>query len=331
MKRVLLWGMTVLLLLAAGGCGKQTVRTETADAPTPVATETPRETPAPTPALPPVLYLVDENGVSAGERVDVTVDGDDRAFIGFYTENTAGTGLKVHWDEAAFAAQGIHAERSPTGVYLTCERMGTFDIRFYLSETDAAPDGAVEAAVTLRAGGELKDLAAYPFLDEDGYWHYRAVLDGVQLPLVHDVLVRVDDNPYNEPLFPFSELLDYYGVAYYWNRENDDFSTVINGVELSHDCGDTKYFWFTTEQWGYHVTIPPQNIDGVYFTPYFVFDYTLGATVTKVKKGQEANVAAFDITTDGTYAWGAGSTEVPIMRWDEQAHAYTADPVTDGV
>lgn len=166
---------------------------------------------------------------------------------------------------------------------------------------------------------------SYPFLGEDGYWHYQIRLDGALLPLEHDALIAVEDNRQNEVVYPLSEILDYFGVAYYWDKTTDDFTTIINGVSVSRDCGDGRFMWFSNQTDGYRNSVTPRAIDGVFYAPNYVFEHTLGAVLTKVSKGNEESVSWIDITTDGSYVWGSGSDTIEVVRWDGEAYVGAAE------
>lgn len=196
--------------------------------------------------------------------------------------------------------------------------------------TQKQAETATAAPATPEPAGTPKPVD-YPYLDEYGYYHYQIRLDGVLLPLAHDALLPASGNSYNEILYPFSEILDYFGVAYFWNQETDDFSTVVNGVQVSRDCKDEDFMWFTTQPYGYGNGMTPGNIDGVFYAPNYAFEHTIGAVLTKISKGAERDRAYIDITTAAAYLWGAGSADPFIMRWDGTQYVLDeAIPGSDG-
>ena len=188
----------------------------------------------------------------------------------------------------------------------------------------ARPSLAQEDDVQAGDGTESIAQTAYPYLDDEGYYHYQICLDGKILPLEHDALLRTKDNKHNELLYPFSEILDYFGVAYYWDRETDDFSTVINGVRVSRDCGDDDFMWFSNQTDGYGNGMIPGAIDGVFYAPNYSLEHTIGAKLTKIAKGDEMKISSIDVKTSKAYSWGAGSDTAAVMRWDGKRYTGSA-------
>lgn len=178
-------------------------------------------------------------------------------------------------------------------------------------QTPPAQEQQVETTPPATERGEVD----YPFLDEDGHYHYGIYLDGEKIPLWNDALLPTENNEYNEILYPLSEILDHFGVAYYWDKSNDDFSTVINGVKISHAYDDEDYFWISWADGGYSNSMIPGNINGVYYVSNYIFEMTIDAELTKIAKGEEMDFDRIDITTEGTYEWGNGSEGVAIRRW----------------
>ena len=156
----------------------------------------------------------------------------------------------------------------------------------------------------------------YPFLS-DGYWHYGIRLDGEILPLPHDALIPVEDNKDNEILYPVTDILDYFGVAYFWNPEQfgTEFSTIVNGISVSRDPEDDKFMWFTNQQAGYGNTLIPREIDGVFYAPNYFFEHTISAVLTKLPKGKEEQMQYVNIVTGAAYEWGEGARGEAVMRW----------------
>lgn len=176
------------------------------------------------------------------------------------------------------------------------------------SEASAAPEAPEKAAP--------QTPVTYPYLDEAGYYHYQIYLNGELLPLEHDALLRVDNNAHNEIVYPLSEMLDYFGVAYLWDEATDDFSTSINGIKVSRDSNDEDFMWFSNHTDGYGNGMIPGSINGAFYTPNYVFEHTIGATLTKISKGDEMSCDHIDITTSKSYSWGVGATTVAVRRWD---------------
>lgn len=165
--------------------------------------------------------------------------------------------------------------------------------------------------------GQQTDIPRdYPFLDDSGFWHYQIRLNGEVLPLKNDALIATESNKHNEIVYPLSEILDYFGVAYFWDKLTDDFTTVIDGISVSRDCKDENFMWFSNQPDGYGNSVKPRSINGVFYAPNFVFEHTIGARLTKISKGAEESIDCIDITTEGGFVWGGGSSTIDVMRWN---------------
>lgn len=164
-------------------------------------------------------------------------------------------------------------------------------------------------------------LKGYPYLDDDGYWHYKMMLNGNFIPIRADALLATKDNEETEVLYPVSAILDCYGVSYYWNKGTGEFSTKVNGVETSRDPEDGTYMWFSSYVTGRGSSIMPMEINGVWYAPAYFFEETIGATLDKVTKGKEKNQKYITITT-GDFKWGKGSKTVKIRHWDLSKEKY---------
>ena len=172
---------------------------------------------------------------------------------------------------------------------------------------------------------------SYPFL-EDGYWHYGIRLDGEVLPLAHDAVIPVEDNKDNEILYPVSDVLDYFGVQYYFDpeRTGTEFSTIVNGVTASRDPEDGTYMWFSNQQDGYGNCLAPRVIDGVFYAPNYFFEHTIGAVLTKIARGKEESMEYVNIVTGAAYEWGPGARGEAVMRWKDKNYTITPPSVAEG-
>ncbi len=82
--------------------------------------------------------------------------------------------------------------------------------------------------------------------------------------------------------------------------------------------------WFSNQTMGNGNGMIPGEIDGVFYAPNYAFEHTIGATLTKIAKGEEMNRGYIDIKTSG-YTWGQGATTVAVRRWDGDCECYKED------
>ncbi|MDO4543561.1 MAG: hypothetical protein Q4C01_03320 [Clostridia bacterium] len=209
-------------------------------------------------------------------------------------------------------AAPLSEEQTPAEQAITAEATRQAEPAASAEPTIAIETASPEPSVVI----ETISPISYPFLDEEGYWHYRIRLNGELLELENDALLATVDNEHNEILYPLSEILDYFNVSYYWDKTADDFTTVINGVKVSRDCNDGRFMWFSNQTDGYGNSITPRSINGVFYVPNYVFEHTIGATLTKLGNGQEDSVGFVDITTNNPFAWGSGSSSIAVVRRD---------------
>lgn len=185
-----------------------------------------------------------------------------------------------------------------------------------------APVPAVEASVpaeetpaSVPSPEPAATARAYPYLDENGYYHYQIRLNGQLLPLEHDALLQTNGNQYNEIVYPLSEILDYFRVAYYLDAASGEFSSIVNNVSFSHQA-DLDAMYFDNLGYWYGNAVLPEMIDGVFYAPNYALEHTIGAVLTKIAKGEEETLACIDITTGSdVILWGAGSSVPNIVRY----------------